>query len=269
MKSSEKSFWEASLELHQNGSPFIVVTIVNIRGHASQEMGCKMIIDQEGTYWGTIGGGKIEAKTLEVAKELFLALPKLSQPTLLTYDLQRDLGMTCGGEASLLFEMHQRADGWNIVVFGAGHVGQALVRVLNTLDCNIACVDFRQEWVDKLPDSPKVKKICIPDMTKYLDEIDENHYFVTMTRGHASDLEMLEAIYKKFPNAAYIGSLGSDVKAIKLRSDLKEKGIHPKLLENFHCPIGLELGKNDPSEIAISVAAQLLQERDLKETTSK
>jgi len=264
MKSSEKSFWEASLELHQTGKAFIVVTITGIRGHASQEMGCKMLINEEGTYWGTIGGGKIEAKTLEQAASMFKKLPELSPPTSFTWDLQRDLGMTCGGEATLLFETHQRADGWNIVVFGAGHVGQALVRVLNTLDCNVACVDFRQEWVDKLPNSPKIKKVCIPDMKAYLNEVDEHSYFVTMTRGHVTDLEMLEAIFRKFPNARYIGSLGSDVKALKLRSDLKEKGISPTLLEKLHCPIGLEIGKNDPAEIAISVSAELLQERDRK-----
>jgi xanthine dehydrogenase accessory factor len=262
VKSFEKSFWEAANELHQTGLPFITITLVGTRGHVSQELGCKMLVNQEGTYWGTIGGGKIEMRTLEECKKIFEKLPALQGPTQHTWELQRDLGMTCGGEATVLFETHQRADGWNIVVFGAGHVGQALIRVLNTLDCNVACVDFRSEWVDKLPNSPKVKKVCIPDMKEYLNECSANDYFVCMTRGHVTDLEMLEAIFKKFPDARYIGSLGSDVKAKKLRSDLQEKGIAPALLEKMFCPIGLELGKNDPAEIAISVAAELLQQRD-------
>lgn len=264
MKSSHLSFWEASSELHQSNTPFVVVTLINVRGHAPQEMGAKMLVTSKGLHWGTIGGGRLEARGLDHSASLFKKEKFLAPPELLTVDLQRELGMTCGGEVTLLFETHQRADGWNIVVFGAGHVGQAVVRVLDHLACNITCVDPRPEWIEKLPDSPKIKKVCLPDIRDYLKEADPNSFFAVMTRGHITDLEILEAIYKKFPNAPYIGSMGSDLKAQRLKSDLCASGIPAELVETLHSPIGLDIGCNDPYEIAISIAAELLQQRCIK-----
>ena len=269
MKSSIHHFWEASLELHESGVAFSIVTLTHIRGHAPQEMGAKMLVTSDGRFWGTVGGGNVEARAIEHAQALLKALPNnqtktVYPPETLTWNLQRDVGMTCGGEVTFLFEIDQRAKGWSIVVFGAGHVAQALIRTLDTLNCKITCVDSRQEWLEKLPNSPKLTKICVPDLREYLNNADPNSYFTIMTKGHALDFEMLEAIYTRFPKARYVGCIGSDVKTIKLRTDLKAKGIAPEVIENLHCPIGLDIGTNDPHEIAISIAAQLLQVRDLE-----
>ena len=262
MKSSLENFWLATLELYQNGTPFSIVTLVHVRGHAPQEMGAKMIVTPEGRYWGTVGGGKVEAQSIEHARERLKKVESVNPPEILKWNLQKDVGMTCGGEVTVLFEVHQRACGWNLVVFGAGHVGQALIRTLDTLDCQITCVDPRSEWLEKLPSSKKLTRVCLEDMRTYLDQAKADSYFMVMTRGHATDIELLEAIFKKFPNARYVGCIGSDVKTIKLRAELKEKGIHPEVIERLHCPIGLPIGTNNPNEIAISISAELLQERD-------
>ena len=95
-----------------------------------------------------------------------------------------------------------------------------------------------------------------------MTEIDPQSYIAVMTKGHAWDVAVLETVYQKIPTPRYLGCIGSDVKTIKIRSELKEKGISVETIAQLHCPIGLELGSNDPHEIAISVAAQMIQERD-------
>src|SRR5450759_2662230 len=102
MKSSIHSFWEASLELHQSGVAFSVVTLTHVRGHAPQEMGAKMLVTVDGLYWGTVGGGKVEAQAIEHAASLLKKIPAdqvtaVFPPETVKWNLQHDVGMTCGG----------------------------------------------------------------------------------------------------------------------------------------------------------------------------
>jgi xanthine dehydrogenase accessory factor len=254
-------FFSAALELRQSSQPFVVITMVSGRGHAPQDPGAKAIVTGDGLYWGTVGGGKVEARSIERALALLARLPEVAPPDLITWNLQRDIGMTCGGEVTFLFEVHHR-EGWKIVVFGAGHVAQAVIRTLCNLNCSVTCIDSRPEWIERLPDSPKLKKICAPDPATLVEGLDAHSYFVVMTRGHASDVPILTEIFRRFPQADYVGGIGSKVKALRIKADLRAAGIPDAQLSQFRCPIGLPLGSNDPYEIAISVAAELLQVRD-------
>ena len=94
-------------------------------------------------------------------------------------------------------------------------------------------------------------------------------YFLTITQGHAVDLPVLKNIFSQFPNAPYIGGIGSTIKAMKLKKELTELKISHEVLEKFHCPVGLKLGTNHPYEIAISITAELLQTRDKLATVKK
>ncbi len=256
-------FWETAAELDRAGSDFVVVTLVGTRGHAPQDPGAKAIIAGDGLRFGTVGGGKIEAHCI---RESHRILAGESPPNELhTWNLQRDIGMTCGGEVTILFERH-RPTAWPIVVFGAGHVAQALARVLETLACRATFVDNRPEWLDRLPKSPKLRPVLVAEPVDYVEKLRGDEFCVVMTRGHASDLPVLKAIFSRTEFPAYVGCMGSDVKALKLRNELKtfgegRTGFGMRLAE-FHCPIGLEFGSNDPAEIALSVASQLVQERD-------
>lgn len=267
MKEFHPSFWSAAESLENTGIPFVVVTMAGSRGSAPQDPGAKAIVTRDGIYYGTVGGGKIEARCIEEAKKLLTesSLRENPAPVLHTWNLQKDIGMTCGGEASYLFETHHRAH-WKIVVFGAGHVAQALARTLLRLRCHLTFVDPRADWMDALPKSPSLDPICMPEPADYVkklkDEGGKTPYFVVMTRGHASDMPVLKAILQHFPEAPYLGSIGSEVKAIKIRSELEAAGVAPERVKRLRCPIGLKLGGNDPYEIAISVAAELLQTRD-------
>ena len=266
MKRSD--FWDVAHELKSSGVSFAVVTLITIRGHAPQDEGAKMIITPQGRHWGTVGGGKVESQAIEHARTLVAKKVMDPQPQLLIWNLQRDVGMTCGGEVTFLFEVFHE-DALKIVIFGAGHVGQALVRALEPIECHVTCIDPREDWIARLPQSSaKLKAIHVTEPMDQLAQyekhgsLDENSFFYVMTQGHATDLPVAAALMHKYPDAPYFGVIGSQVKALKLRSDLKERGLSDEAIARFHCPLGLPFGTNRPGEIAISIIAELLQIRD-------
>ena len=170
--------------------------------------------------------------------------------------------MTCGGEVTFLFEVFKN-DSWKIAIFGAGHVSQALVRVLMKLNCQLTIIDSRKEWLDKLPEDCG-DIILETEPKNYVKNLSSEHYFISMTQGHAFDRPVLEEIYKNFPETFYVGVIGSKQKGIVLKNELKENNVSTEFLDNLRIPIGLPIGKNNPEEIAISIAAELLQQRDQK-----
>src|SRR5262245_28921714 len=140
-------FIEKLAELSRSGRPFVAVTMVEAVGSTPQDAGTKMLVDSGGLVFGTVGGGKVENQAIEFAKKMLVAH---ESPTneLVEWNLQRDVGMTCGGVVKLYFEAYNHR-AWRIVVFGAGHVAQSLVRCLSELECRIVCVDPRAEWLDR------------------------------------------------------------------------------------------------------------------------
>lgn len=251
-------FWEIARKLSEDHESFVVVTLVSARGSTPADPGSKAIVMARGILAGTVGGGKVEARAIERARQLLET--REAAPELVTWNLQRDIGMTCGGEVSLLFEIH-RSDGWEIAVYGAGHVAQALIRALEPIHCKLTCIDPRAEWIARLPPEGRMIRRCVPDPAATVREFSSRTFFVVMTQGHATDMPILEAIFRTHPDAPYVGVMGSDVKSLRMRKELRERGIPDNLIERLRCPIGLPLGGNAPAEIALSVAAELLQLR--------
>lgn len=245
-------------KLLDQAESFVSVTLVDIRGSAPQIIGAKAVVSRSGIEGGTVGGGKIEAAAIEHALGLLASGKQLAQ--LVTWNLQTDIGMTCGGEVKLFFDVYAKA-AWPIVIFGAGHIAQALVRLLLTLDCQITCIDTRSDWLGKLPNDCKLRKICTDDPSQLVRVQPESAFFVLMSKGHATDLPVLAEILRN-RNATYLGVIGSRQKASVLRRDLESQGLSTAKSESFFCPIGLPIGNNTPAEIAISITAQLLQHRD-------
>jgi xanthine dehydrogenase accessory factor len=93
-------------------------------------------------------------------------------------------------------------------------------------------------------------------------EMPPHTFFLSLTQGHSVDTPILEEIFRSHPEAKYIGVIGSELKGVKIRQELLARGIAPSLLEKLRCPMGLDLGKNHPGEIAVSIVAELLQTRD-------
>jgi xanthine dehydrogenase accessory factor len=254
------NYYENINELLAAKIPFVAVTVVDTTGSVPNDVGTKMLVTTAGLAFGTVGGGKVEKKAIDEAQELLRSDDPLARTHFVNWGLERDVGMTCGGIVKLFFEKHN-CTSWSIVVFGAGHVANALISLLTKLDCKITCIDPRQEWLDKLPNCAALRKICLDDMPGFVKEIHANSFVVLMTMGHSTDKPILIEILKtrKFP---YLGVIGSDAKAAKLRQDIREAKLSEELTRAFFCPLGLALGTSHPQEIAISIAAQMLQQRD-------
>lgn len=256
-----EGYFQKAQEFQSVGTPFVTVTMVATRGHAPQDPGAKAIMSAKGLEWGTVGGGRVEAKAIVHAQDLLKDLSR-SNMELVTWNLQRDVGMSCGGEVQFLFE-RVVPHSWKVAVFGAGHVSQSLVRLLLTLDCQVYCIDNREEWMSRLPkDNPKLIVVPCTEYSDALPQIPENAFCVVMTRGHATDLPVLDAILKKrIP--PYIGVIGSEVKAIKIRKDLADLGVSSEAVEALRCPMGVPISnRNDPAEIAVSITAELISVRE-------
>lgn len=256
-------FFARVITLQERGERFVTVTLVQTRGSVPQDAGARMIVRASGLDWGTIGGGRVEAKALAVAAEMLAAAPADSiRPRLVEWTLKGDVGMTCGGAVKLYFEAHlPRTEVWQIALFGAGHLAQALVPVLSPLPCNLRCYDNRPEWVERLRTRSPVQAFHHADLAAAVDELPSGTFVVSMTQGHTTDRPVLARALsaERFP---FIGAIGSDAKAAVLRRELLAEGLSSDQVQRLHCPLGLDFGTNHPHEIALSIAGQLLTERD-------
>ncbi|MDP7622224.1 MAG: XdhC family protein, partial [SAR324 cluster bacterium] len=140
--------------LLEEGTSFVCVTLVDIKGSTPRAQGGRMLVTASGLHYGTVGGGLVEAKALEYARVLLGETNPAEQTKFVEWNLNRDLGMSCGGSVKLFFERFH-ANPWEIIVFGAGHVAQALIPLLLTLECKLTCLDTRNEWLSNLPETPK------------------------------------------------------------------------------------------------------------------
>lgn len=256
-------FFARVIALQQTGEKFVSVTLVQTIGSVPQDAGSKMIVRSSGLDWGTVGGGRVEAKAIALATEMLDRAPiDGATPRLVEWTLKGDVGMTCGGAVKLYFEPHiPPAQLWQIAIFGAGHLAQALVPVLTPLSCGVRCYDTRPEWLDRLRTHPAVKVFHRTELAHAVDELAPGTFIVCMTQGHSTDLPVLARALSAdlFP---FVGAIGSDAKAAVLRRELLASGLSPDLVQRLHCPLGLDFGTNHPHEIALSIAGQLLTERD-------
>lgn len=252
------TFFEAQNELAESGAPFVAVTVVDTLGSTPQDRGAKMLVTRDGRVHGTVGGGKIEKRAIDEAQSM-LSDDSAPKTRFFQWSLEKDIGMTCGGIVRVYFEAFN-VTRWNIVVFGAGHVAHAVIDLLLTLDCRITCIDPREEWLARLSSSPRLTKVHAPDMPSHVASIPENSFVLLMTMGHTTDKPILIEILRTrtFP---YLGVIGSNAKAKRLRQDVLDAGLPAEATKQFFCPVGLEIGSNHPHEIAVSVAAQMLQIR--------
>lgn len=250
---------ERLADMAAEGKPFVLVTLAEAVGSTPQDAGTKMLVDASGLRFGTVGGGKVEHQAIAAAKAILLD-PTAKPCTLVEWNLKRDVGMTCGGTVKLLFEAYH-IHPWRVVVFGAGHVAQALVRCLLLLDCTVVCIDPRCDWLDRLPESARLERVKLAEPRDFVPRLTATDYVVCMTMGHATDLPVLEAIVKAGLEPAYVGVIGSRAKREVLRKDLEAAGVSAAAVEQVRCPIGLPIGGNQPGEIAVSIAAEILQLR--------
>jgi len=256
----QQQFHDRLGELLNRAQPFVTVSIVDSHGSTPADVGSRMIVTDNGLDFGTVGGGRIEEQAIQEAQRL---LKEKGATSFCDWSLKADVGMTCGGRVKLYFEAWNVSP-WRIVIFGAGHVTQALARLLETLPCQVTCIDPRRDWIEKLPGG--IRGVVDDAPASRVDNLADDSFVLCMTKGHQSDLPVLQRIFQTSRTFPYLGVIGSRAKAAVLRKELVEAGIAPKKLI-FHCPVGLldgdsPIGSHHPSEIAVSITAQLIQARD-------
>ena len=258
--SESPTFYEQLVVLEHAGTAFVLVTLVEARGSVPQDTGAKMLVTTAGLHAGTVGGGRIEAQALALAQELIAK--NEAAPRFVAWTLKGDVGMTCGGAVKLYFEPHPAGGAaWTIAIFGAGHVAQALAPVLAPLPCRLLFFDQRADWLARLPRAHNLRTEQLADLAPAIDTLPADAFVLCLTQGHKTDRPILHRALatRDFP---FVGVIGSDSKAAVLRRELITGGLAPARAKKFHCPVGLDFGTNHPHEIALSIAAQLLSERD-------
>lgn len=243
--------------LEQEGTPAVLVTLLAVRGSTPREAGCKMVVTSEAAH-GTIGGGNLEHHSIAQARALLA--DAAAAPLLREFPLGPALNQCCGGHASVLFEP-VRPVSLHVALFGAGHVGRALVGLLGTLDCRVQWIDPRAEAFPA--DPPPNVTVCVEAApVARLAKLPPGSFVLVMTHDHALDFDLVAAALPRM-DLPYVGLIGSETKRARFISRLRRAGLAPEAVRRLVCPIGVEgAGGKAPAEIAIAVAAQLLQTRD-------
>lgn len=248
---------EAIARLSREDKSFVIVTILAVQGSAPRDAESKMVVDESNIY-DTIGGGNLEYQAISKARDML----SNGEPTIIrkSFTLGKDLIQCCGGKVELLFECIPAKD-FNVVVFGAGHVGKALVTILSELPCKVKWIDPRDEFIQAqkstaLGSNIELMKMQNPDVD--VEQCPDNTYFLVMTHSHELDMQLIEAILSR-NDARFCGLIGSKSKAAKFRSRLARKQFSKTEIAQLTSPIGLEQieGKR-PMEVAVSVAGQLI-----------
>lgn len=244
---------DALATLKQRGEPCVLVTIIEERGSTPRNAGSKMVVSAERLY-DTIGGGHLEYKSLQIAREMLASGTR--EPRLERFALGASLGQCCGGATVLLFEPMGQPQA-QIAVFGAGHVGRALVPLLASLPCKVRWIDSREnEFPEHIPAG--VEKIVGDEVVDEVENMPPGSYYIVMTHNHQLDLELTAAILKR-GDFAYYGLIGSKTKRVKFEHRLRERGFEEALMTRMRCPMGLaEVKGKLPVEIAVSIAGEVI-----------
>jgi xanthine dehydrogenase accessory factor len=248
------SDWIGALaQRHAAGEPCVLVTLIEERGSTPRNAGAKMVVTPQEAC-DTIGGGNLEFKALAIARELLASGERQSR--LERFSLGASLGQCCGGAAVVLFEPLGQPQA-HVTVFGAGHVGRALVPLLASLPCRVRWVDARaQEFPAVLPAG--VKAIVNDDPVEEVDRLQPGSYCLVMTHDHQLDLALSEAILRR-GDTHWFGLIGSKTKRARFEHRLRERGVSPEAVARMRCPVGLEAVKGKlPIEIAVSIAAEII-----------
>ena len=247
--------YEQIVELRRSGRRGAVATIVNVRGSIPSFQTAKMLVRDDGSIVGTIGGGCVEADVWQAAREVM----ESEKPRTLSFDLNQDpkydTGLVCGGTLDVFIEPVLPPA--LLYVFGAGHVSINLCKVASSAGFDLIVTDDRTSYATKerFPAAREVYALDFDEATHKL-EPNEASYIVIVTRGHRDDMRILRWAVQT--RARYVGMIGSKRKVIEIFKTLQKEGVPAHLFDRVHAPIGLDIGAITPEEIAVAITAELI-----------
>jgi xanthine dehydrogenase accessory factor len=250
--------YEEIVKLRREGRRGAVATIVNVRGSIPSFKTAKMLVRDDGSLCGTIGGGCVEADVWRAAREVM----EEEKPRTLTFDLNQDpkydTGLVCGGTLDIFIEPILPPA--LLYIFGAGHVSVSLYKTARDAGFDITVVDDRAAYASR-ERFPEAREVIAEDFDQAMGRLSPGAaaYLVIVTRGHRDDMRILRwAVQTK---ARYVGMIGSKRKTIAIFRELQKEGLSAHLFERVHAPIGLDIGAVTPEEIAVSITAELIAVR--------
>ena len=248
----------------QAGAATVVLEVVATRGSVPREAGTRMLVWADGQA-GTIGGGNLEWRAMAKARAM-LADATL-RPDDETFALGASLGQCCGGAVTLRYRVLDVASlaawpastAWPTVqVYGAGHVGRAVVHLLGTLEVRVRWIDEREAEFPRDASPANVERVCVDPVEDEVDDAPSDAFHLVLTHRHDVDLRIVDAILRR-GDFAFLGLIGSMTKRRRFTQLLRERGIDEATLARMTCPIGIDgIASKEPAQIAIGVAAQLL-----------
>jgi xanthine dehydrogenase accessory factor len=261
-----EDIYEEIVQLRRQGRRAALATIVSRQGSTPRKDAAKMLIFEDGRHIGTIGGGCAEA---EVSREA-LACMRNGRPLLLKFDLTgddaEDGGLICGGTMEVYVEPILPDP--TLIIFGAGHVGRSVAEIVQTLGFRIVVVDDRIKYANR-ERFPRADALIVDVWDQVFAQltVTDSSYLLIVTRGHDYDLTCLR--FALGTPAKYIGLMGSRRKISLFYETLEKEGFDPARFSLVHAPVGIEIGSETPEEIAISIAAQLIQVRKAGRQSSR
>ncbi|HZR55973.1 MAG TPA: XdhC/CoxI family protein [Terriglobales bacterium] len=250
--------YEEIVSLRQKGRRGAVATIINVRGSIPSFETAKMLVRDDGSIVGTIGGGCVEAEVWQAAREVM----ESEKPRSLTFNLNQnpkyDTGLVCGGTLDIFIEPVLPPA--LLYIFGAGHVSLNLSKAAKNAGFDITIIDDRDSYASR-ERFPEAKEIIAEDFDKATAHLNPNEssYIVIVTRGHRDDMRVLRWAVQT--QARYVGMIGSKRKTITIFRELTNEGIPANLFEKVHAPVGLDIGAITPEEIAVAITAELIAVR--------
>lgn len=246
--------WRTLAEMERHGEPGALAIVIAAQGSTPRDVGSKMIVREDGTVIGSVGGGAFEKETVDLAIHAI----REGQPLRRRFILEEDLAMRCGGSMEVYVEPINPVQ--KLVIFGAGHVGAAISKVGAILGFWTVVVDNRPGFAsaDRLPEANEWVEGEYLETVERLP-LDEHAYVVIATHGHGYDDKILQAVIHR--PLAYLGMIGSRRKVLEVFRKLREQGVPEENIARIRAPMGLDIGAETPEEIAVSVAAEMVAVR--------
>jgi xanthine dehydrogenase accessory factor len=248
--------FEALIERRRSGRPCVLATVVRTTGSTPRKQASRMLVGETDLV-GTIGGGRVENEVVAAARAL-LSEGAEARPRLLRFHLTHELAMCCGGEMEIFIEPVVPEP--PLIVCGAGHVARALVPLARSVGFAPIVIDELEEYAsaERFPDA--VRFVDSFDVRDWQDvPLDDRTYLVIVTRDHAVDQQLLEAVIGY--DLGYLGMIGSRRKVEMFKRRLEAKGVPPERFTRLHAPIGIDIKAETPEEIAVAIVAELIQVR--------
>ena len=245
---------EELLEAKRTGRPCALATVAATKGSVPRHPGAKMVVYEDGSIAGTVGGGKFES--LVIAEALDCLAKKA--PLLKTWPLREDqpdsFGAICGGEVTVLIE--PQIPTHRLLIVGGGHCARAIAKLAVECGFVVTALEDREDILEKCESAHRRLTDFAPDYIAKTNW-DKNDALVIVSRHYDIDREALAAALRK-GGMGYIGMIGSRRKVLQVYDQLKADGFGAEQLSAVHAPIGLDIGSDSPAEIAVSIVAEML-----------